>query len=219
MKTFYVVRHGETQYNVRQLVQGWCDSPLTEKGVHQACAVGQRLRDVPFAAARSGDLGRQQETANIILSKNCSETVPELHTDRRLRENYFGSFEGTEEADLIAVMGKRLNADFPAFIDLIRYLSFDLARLTDLVAESDPSGEAETAVACGKRFREGLLAAASSVPDGSNVLVVTSGDVMSKLVSDLSVDHRPHLVKNGEILVLNVEQNHLEIKEFISDSR
>ena len=36
MKTLYLMRHGETLFNVQHKIQGWCDSPLTEKGIKQA---------------------------------------------------------------------------------------------------------------------------------------------------------------------------------------
>lgn len=36
MKDLYLMRHGETLFNQRRKIQGWCDSPLTEKGIEQA---------------------------------------------------------------------------------------------------------------------------------------------------------------------------------------
>lgn len=36
MKTLYLVRHGETLFNALHKIQGWCDSPLTKKGIQQA---------------------------------------------------------------------------------------------------------------------------------------------------------------------------------------
>ena len=40
--TFYVVRHGQTLFNVMGKVQGWCDTPLTDEGVRAAEALGLR---------------------------------------------------------------------------------------------------------------------------------------------------------------------------------
>ena len=36
MKKLYLMRHGETLFNVQHKIQGWCDSPLTENGKQQA---------------------------------------------------------------------------------------------------------------------------------------------------------------------------------------
>ena len=35
-KTLYLMRHGQTLFNVLKKIQGWCDSPLTEEGIRQA---------------------------------------------------------------------------------------------------------------------------------------------------------------------------------------
>ena len=48
--TFYITRHGETQFNVENRVQGWCDSPLTAKGIYDAYKLGQGLAGVDFVA-------------------------------------------------------------------------------------------------------------------------------------------------------------------------
>lgn len=44
-KTLYLVRHGQTLFNVQKRIQGWCDSPLTDLGIQQAKAVGQYFKD------------------------------------------------------------------------------------------------------------------------------------------------------------------------------
>ena len=43
MTHFYIVRHGETMFNVKGRIQGWCDSPLTKLGVSQAKELGKKL--------------------------------------------------------------------------------------------------------------------------------------------------------------------------------
>lgn len=46
MKTLYLMRHGETLFNVHHKNQGWCDSPLTERGHAQARIAGRHLREL-----------------------------------------------------------------------------------------------------------------------------------------------------------------------------
>lgn len=49
MKTqFYIARHGQTLFNVKHLYQGWCDSPLLEKGIQQAKALHNGLANIPL---------------------------------------------------------------------------------------------------------------------------------------------------------------------------
>ncbi|MEE8721631.1 MAG: histidine phosphatase family protein [Eggerthellaceae bacterium] len=64
---FYVVRHGETEFNERHLVQGWSDAPLTKAGRAIAQQVGAGLASVDFERAYASDLGRAQATCDLLL--------------------------------------------------------------------------------------------------------------------------------------------------------
>ena len=48
MKDLYLMRHGETLFNQRRKIQGWCDSPLTKKGIEQAKKARELLKDIHF---------------------------------------------------------------------------------------------------------------------------------------------------------------------------
>ncbi len=52
-----IVRHGQTEWNIRGIRQGYLDSPLTDRGLAQAKALGQRLAREKFTALYSSDLG------------------------------------------------------------------------------------------------------------------------------------------------------------------
>ena len=58
-----IVRHGETEWNIKSIRQGNLDSRLTEKGMAQAKALAQRLAREHFTALYSSDLGRAVQTA------------------------------------------------------------------------------------------------------------------------------------------------------------
>lgn len=91
----YIVRHGETLFNYKHLVQGWCDSPLTEKGVLQAKSVGYGLKDIPFTHAYCSTSERTLDTAcNIIGDRDIS-----LEQRKALKEMHFGSIEGDAMSD------------------------------------------------------------------------------------------------------------------------
>lgn len=93
--TIYIVRHGETEYNRDRKIQGQVDSPLTEAGLEQVCAVRDELKDVHFDAAFSSDLLRAKRTAEIItLEKKLAIT-----TSKQLRERHYGPFEGKSYDD------------------------------------------------------------------------------------------------------------------------
>ena len=94
--TFHYVRHGETLFNQLERMQGWCDSPLTQRGIQQALEVRQQLLPIPLNRAFSSTSERCIDTANIILS---GRNVP-LITTKGLKEVSFGRWEG-EKTSLI----------------------------------------------------------------------------------------------------------------------
>ncbi len=86
----YIVRHGETEWNVLGLLQGHMDIPLNKKGKKQAKELSKILDKIKFVKAFSSDLLRARQTAEIImLSKKIT-----VETTKVLRERYFGCFEG-----------------------------------------------------------------------------------------------------------------------------
>ena len=78
MTEFYVVRHGETAANSRNIVQGQSDVPLNETGLAQAARLAERLRTVSFDAVYSSDLDRAMRTARIISPNLAPVLSPAL---------------------------------------------------------------------------------------------------------------------------------------------
>lgn len=93
-----IVRHGETEWNIRGIRQGHLDSVLTEKGVAQAKALAQRLARETFSALYCSDLGRAVQTAKEIAAL----TGHEIETDPRLRERHLGIFQGLSGEEIKA---------------------------------------------------------------------------------------------------------------------
>ena len=89
MKTLYIVRHGETEWNKIGRYQGITNVPLNENGIAQAKACGNALKDVHFDRILSSDLSRALVTAETI----CGNRQLEIKTDERLREINFGDWE------------------------------------------------------------------------------------------------------------------------------
>ena len=69
MGRWYIVRHGETEWNTQGRIQGHTDISLSDKGLQQAAMVARRLADVPIDVAYSSDLSRSSETARQILGQ------------------------------------------------------------------------------------------------------------------------------------------------------
>lgn len=99
--TIYLVRHGESEWNVAGLMQGKTSGvPLTKMGINQARELEQRFEAVKFAAIFSSDLLRARQTAQIVAFRRKLAVV----TSRAIRERSFGQYEGTDlskyQADL-----------------------------------------------------------------------------------------------------------------------
>ncbi|KAI5900462.1 phosphoglycerate mutase-like protein [Schizophyllum commune H4-8] len=87
----YIVRHGETEENLKMIMQGQLDTQLNETGKEQAKLVADALREVAFDKAYSSDLSRARETAKAILSHHPSVQLVE---DKALRERHLGDLQG-----------------------------------------------------------------------------------------------------------------------------
>lgn len=88
--TLYLVRHGETDWNAENRIQGRVDRHLNEQGREQARRVGQKLQELKPAAIYTSPLLRAHQTAEIIASfHNCS-----LNFDPNLQEAAYGDVEG-----------------------------------------------------------------------------------------------------------------------------
>ena len=86
----YVMRHGETDWNVRKRLQGRSDTQLNENGRKLARITGAALIEVPFDMAFTSPLMRAKETARLALG---GREVP-IVEDERLIEISFGEYEG-----------------------------------------------------------------------------------------------------------------------------
>jgi broad specificity phosphatase PhoE len=95
-RTWYLVRHGETEWNALSRMQGQLDSPLTPLGRQHARASGRLLAKLGVDALFASPLGRVRETIAII-----AEAVPLPVTfDDRLKEWSAGDWSGELHADL-----------------------------------------------------------------------------------------------------------------------
>jgi 2,3-bisphosphoglycerate-dependent phosphoglycerate mutase len=172
MTRVIVVRHGETQWNVEERIQGHGDSPLTAKGLEQAEAIAARLAAEPFDVLVSSDLGRAMQTARAIARRCGLHVVP----DSRLRERSFGAGEGMTYAEI--------DRAWPEVFSRVRETDPDFVI---------PGGESR------RQFHERVrdaFAALAREHDGRRVAVVAHGGVLAALyrvIHDIPVA-RPHAV-------------------------
>lgn len=99
MAKLYMMRHGQTLFNVLRRKQGWCDSPLTDLGIEQARRAGAWFQEqgITFDHAYSSTSERACDTLELAAPDMPYERV------KGLKEWYFGKFEGITEDLNIAV--------------------------------------------------------------------------------------------------------------------
>lgn len=85
----YVVRHGETIWNVERKVQGITDIPLTEKGRKDAEELQELISTLNIDVVISSPLDRARETAKILVNNSLP-----INTDDRIKERDWGMNEG-----------------------------------------------------------------------------------------------------------------------------
>ena len=95
--TIYIVRHGQTEWNLLGKTQGHGNSDLTPKGIEQAELLADSMTKYPIDYIYSSDLGRAYQTAEIIGNKLNIE----VEKTEALREMNFGTWEGRIIKDII----------------------------------------------------------------------------------------------------------------------
>lgn len=115
----YFIRHGQTDWNVRELMQGQTDIPLNKTGLLQAQQMAQSLQGITFDKVFCSPLTRAQQTCKAVVDES------QIVLDSRLAERCFGEFEG----ESIYVMRSR------QFWNTNGYQTFERAEsLADFVA-------------------------------------------------------------------------------------
>ena len=164
--TLYLVRHGETEWNTQDILQGHHDSALTERGLQQARELVERFRDVEFAAIFSSDVTRAQRTAELI----ALERRMAVGTSKLLRERNWGRYDG--------VKAQRYREECRELIERYNALSREQRWSFKFFEDIESFEEIFT------RFIT-FLREVAAIHVGRNVLCVTHLDVLDALLPKL----------------------------------
>ena len=99
-------RHGQSDWNLKNLFTGWHDVDLTEKGIEEAKAAGQLLRDLEydFDITYTSVLKRAIRTLWLMLDEMDRMWLPVVR-DWRLNERHYGALQGLNKAETAAKYG------------------------------------------------------------------------------------------------------------------
>lgn len=93
----YLIRHGQTEWNLEERMQGYKDSPLTKVGVTQAQKLHDRLINKKIHLIYSSESKRAYDTAKIIQG---NRNIP-IYSSKKLKEINMGEWEGMKQIDII----------------------------------------------------------------------------------------------------------------------
>lgn len=178
-----IARHGETDWNVSGILQGWFDVPINEQGRRQAHEMAAAFAGADFAAVWTSPLVRARETAEIVAA---ALRLPPPSCHEGLKERHFGAIQGVPKSELA-----ELNP-----------------LLLQQILRRNPAAEFEGGEAMDE-FADRVLGAFAAIGarhGGEKVLVITHGwvmDVVTRHVGGLGrhviLNHKR---KNGECLWL-----------------
>jgi probable phosphoglycerate mutase len=199
--TIYVVRHGQTIFNLMDRVQGISDGVLTERGIAGAVNMGKGLRDVPFNAVYSSDLKRAIETARLAMEQNRATKQWTVTEKPELREVSFGIFEGDPNWMMYAAFARDLGLAIPddaksigaATAPIAQYYGGDMKKFLEGLADFNKKIDveykiAESAAEVYARLKKGVDAIVVENPNGGNVMLVAHGQSISFLFAAIGVE-------------------------------
>jgi len=95
-----LVRHGQSDWNLKNLFTGWRDVDLTEKGIAEAREAGRKLKaqGIRFDVAFTSALKRAQRTLDLMLTELGQTTIP-IIKDKALNERDYGDLVGLNKDD------------------------------------------------------------------------------------------------------------------------
>jgi broad specificity phosphatase PhoE len=145
MTELWLIRHGQTDWNVEGRYQGQADMPLNATGLAQAEAFAASLDGQKFSALYSSDLMRAYQTAQIIVA----QVGLAIKTDQRLREINQGEWQGRTLVEIRAVYNESKQAQRsvidPATArapggESVLEVSQRMALAADDIARAEPNG-------------------------------------------------------------------------------
>lgn len=196
----YLLRHGETAWNVQKKFQGQLNSPLTENGIEKLKDTARELMDIDFQGVYTSQMRRTIESAKIILEKNIKylKEPVRINNMKELNEIYFGIWQG--------MTYEEIEGEYPEEYD--NYFNNPSKYEAWIIGGEDLDKGLE-------RFLNGIerIASFEEMQYGSGkILVVTHGTVLELFMNH--INHRKmddleerKLIGNGEYKIFSYNES------------
>lgn len=205
----YLVRHGQTILNKYRRMQGWCDSPLTEKGIGDGKQAGKNLADIKFDFAYHSDTTRAARTCGLILAANHHADGLAPVVNKNFREQFYGYFEGHDSANTWVMIGGPHGV--LTYEDLVSQYSIGKSR--DFLKETDPFGDGENDAEFWQRIDAGFDNLRQKHHDNEKILIVSHGTTIRSIVNRYApeIDVINHKPQNGSTTKLTVDTDTIKV--------
>ncbi|MGI3901793.1 MAG: 2,3-bisphosphoglycerate-dependent phosphoglycerate mutase [Janthinobacterium lividum] len=194
-----LIRHGQSDWNLKNLFTGWKDPDLSPKGVEEATAAGRALTAVaPFDVAFTSALTRAQHTCRLVLGEVGQEGLETIR-DEALNERDYGDLSGLNKdearvkwgADQVHVWRRSYDIQPPGGESLrdtvARVLPFYNQRILPRVL----AGQSVLVAAHGNSLRSLIMVLDGLSPDGIvGVELETGVPIVYRLRADSTVAHK-----------------------------
>ena len=205
MFNLILLRHGESEWNAKNLFTGWVDVPLSAKGEAEAIRGGQLLSEHNLLpdVVHTSLLRRAIQTANLALDKCDRHWIPVKRT-WRLNERHYGALQGKDKAQTLAQYGEeqfklwRRSYDVPPppIDDADPFSQSQDSRYADLGNEMPKSECLKDVVTRMLPYWQSSIL--SDLQAGATVLVAAHGNSLRALVKHLDG------ISDSEIAELNI---------------
>ncbi len=179
MKRLVLLRHGQSEWNLKNLFTGWTDVDLTAQGVEEAKKAGQLLKSegFEFKVAFTSYLKRAVKTLNFALDEMDLDWIP-VQKDWRLNEKHYGELQGLNKAETAEKYGEEQV--------LVWRRSYDVPP-APLAKDDDRSP-----------FKDPRYA---GVDESNLPLTESLKDTIDRILPFWESDIKPTLEKEGEVIV------------------
>ena len=192
MPDLFLIRHGQSTYNLENRFTGCLDVPLSSQGIEEAKTAGQKMKDYSIDIAFTSTLKRAIDTLQIILNVAEDSHTPIIKNDA-LNERNYGELQGLNKADTILKYGE-------AQVTLWRRS----------YTERPPGGESlkDTEARVMPYFNETIY---EKLKQDLNVLIVAHGNSLRAIVKNLDA------ISDQDIVNLNIATGSIYLYRFDED--
>ncbi|KRN77397.1 2,3-diphosphoglycerate-dependent phosphoglycerate mutase [Weissella minor] len=226
MSKLVMVRHGQSEWNAKNLFNGWVDTKLSPVGVEQAQEAGQLLAEsgIQFDQAYTSVLTRAIQTLHLVLEEDGQLWIPEAKS-WRLNERNYGALQGLNKADAAEKWGDDQVHQWRRSYDVLpplleghdetvtvegeTYASFD-RRYADVPEGELPLGE-NLKVTLERVLPYWNETISKDLAAGKNVIIAAHGNslrALAKHIEKISDEDIMGLeIANGQPIVYDLDEN------------